>query len=191
MIHGYSSEGKDNTVEDIYGSLPQDLRQMFGADNVQELNLSRWISLNDGIRLEDVSFAMQRALTERFSHLLASGFHVIIHSTGVLVVRNWIKLFSPCPSPIMNLMHLAGASFGSGLAHVGKGQLSRWGRLIFQGAGRGDLILTELEFGSWKTLDLQHYCLHPGNSMLVSYQVQEFCINGSQISNSLWVKFRI
>ena len=181
LIHGYSSEGNDISIEDIYGTLPGELRSLFGDKNVQELNLSRWISLNDGVTLDDVSFAMERALREKFSRLLASGFHVIIHSTGALVVRNWIKNFSPKPCPINNLVHLAGANFGSGLAHIGQGQLARWGRLIFMGTDRGYKILNELEFGSWKTLDLHKHFLLAGNDMYRDYQVQEFCIAGSQV----------
>jgi hypothetical protein len=180
LIHGYSSEGKDTKVEDIYGSLPGDLRKEFGEGNVKDINLSRWISLSDGIALDDVSFAMNRALNEQYPDLLKSGFHVIIHSTGALVVRNWIRLFSPKPSPINNLVHLAGANFGSGLAHIGQGQLARWGRLIFQGTGRGTRVLDELEFGSWKTLDLHIGYLQKGNDMYADYQVQEFCMIGSQ-----------
>ena len=79
LIHGYSSDGKNNKVEDIYGSLPEQLRKTFGANNVKDLNLSRWISLNDGISLDNVSLAMDRALKARFPRLLSSGFHVIIH----------------------------------------------------------------------------------------------------------------
>ena len=81
LIHGYSTEGKKKSVEEIYGTLPQDLRDALGADNVHELNLSRWISLSDGIRMDDVSFAMDRALKSSFPTLLKSGFHVIVHST--------------------------------------------------------------------------------------------------------------
>lgn len=180
LIHGYSSEGKDNKVEDIYGSLPGDLRREFGEENVKDINLSRWISLSDGVALDDVSFAMDRALNEKYPDMLKSGFHVIIHSTGALVVRNWIRLFSPKPSPVKNLVHLAGANFGSGLAHIGQGQLSRWGRLIFQGTGRGTRVLDELEFGSWKTLDLHISYLQQGNDMYDDYEVQEFCMIGSQ-----------
>lgn len=182
LIHGYSSEGKDKSVEEIYGSLPGDLRDLFGEENVKDLNLSRWLSLNDGIMLDDVSFAMDRALKESLPELLESGFHVIIHSTGALVARNWIKKFNQSggPSPIKNLIHLAGANFGSGLAHIGKGQLARWGRLIFQGTGRGKQILNELEFGSWKTIDLHRHFLQPGMDIYHNYQVQEFCIIGSQ-----------
>lgn len=180
LIHGYSSEGKDNKVEDIYGSLPDDLRKAFGAENVKDINLSRWISLSDGIALDDVSFAMERALKEKFPELLEKGFHIIIHSTGALVTRNWISKFSPRPSPVINLIHLAGANFGSGLAHIGQGQLSRWGRLIFQGTDRGTRILNELEFGSWKTIDLHMGFLEEGRDMYDDFQVQEYCLIGSQ-----------
>lgn len=182
LVHGYSSEGKDSTVEIIYGSLPEHLKRLYGAEFVRDINLSRWVSLNDGIRLDDVSLAMDRALKSDHKDLLESGFHVIIHSTGALVVRNWIKYFCKDhkPAPIRNLIHLAGANFGSGLAHIGQGQLARWGRKIFEGTGRGKHILTELEFGCWKTLDLHLHFLKPGNDMLADYGVQEYVITGSQ-----------
>ena len=187
LIHGYSSEGKNTRVEEIYGTLPAELRKTFGAANVRELNLSRWISLNDGITLDDVSLAMNRALNARFPKLLSTGFHVIIHSTGALVVRNWIRTYSLKPCPIENLVHLAGANFGSGLAHVGKGQLARWGRLLFLHTGSGSHVLDELQFGSWKTLDLHRHYLQPNHGMFEDYQVQEFCIIGSQIPKPLRV----
>jgi hypothetical protein len=181
LIHGYSSEGSNNTVQKIYGTLPADLRREFGRGVIRDLNLSRWLSINDGVRLDDVSYAMDRALhSSEFSALLKSGFHVIIHSTGALVVRNWIKKFSPKPSPIENVVHLAGANFGSGLAHIGKAQLVRWGRYLGTGTEGGQHILDELEFGNWKTLDLHSYFLEPGNAMVDAYEIQEYCIAGSQ-----------
>ena len=186
LVHGYSSEGNDGTARDIYGGLPASLKAEFGDEAVVEIDLSRWISLSDGITLDDVSFAMHRALSSnRFKSLLSDGFHVVVHSTGALVVRNWIRLFSPKPCPIGNLVHLAGAQFGSGLAHVGKGQLARWGRLVLQGAGRGVRVLNELEFGASKTLDLHQHFLRPGNDMLRDYAVQEFCLAGSQTLGAL------
>jgi hypothetical protein len=180
LIHGYSSEGKNTTAKEIYGKLPALLKKEFGKGNIEELNLSRWISLNDGVSLDDVSFAMDRALKADYAHLLKSGFHVIIHSTGALVVRNWIKQTNLRPNPINNLVHLAGANFGSGLAHIGKGQASRWGRFIFTGNHSGSKVLNELEFGSWKTLDLQLHFLQPDHDMYNDYEIQEFCFNGSQ-----------
>ncbi len=146
LIHGYSTEGRDTSAQTIYGNLPADLRKQFGTSKVVEIDLGRWISLNDGISIDDISFALERALTaSRYKHLLESGFHVVIHSTGALVIRNWIRLFDRKPSPIYNLVHLAGANFGSGLAHIGQGQLARWGRIV-QGVERGVRVLEELEF---------------------------------------------
>ncbi|CAA0121498.1 Uncharacterised protein [Halioglobus japonicus] len=186
LVHGYSSEGEDNSVSEIYGTLPDDLRREFGANTIRKLNLSRWLSLNDGVRLDDVSYAMDRALrSPEYNDLLEGGFHVVIHSTGALVVRNWIRMFSPKPSPVENFVHLAGANFGSGLAHVGKAQIIRWARYLGTGSQGGRHILDELEFGSWKTLDLHLHFLEKGNNMREDYQVQEFCIAGSQTTKVL------
>lgn len=180
LIHGYSSEGDHNTVEDIYGSLPGDLRAEFGDDAVVELDLARWISLSDGISIDDISLGMERALRSAdFEHLIESGFHVVTHSTGSLVARNWVRLFSEKPSPIANMVHLAGANFGSGLAHIGRGQLARWARML-QGVHSGLRILDELEFGSWKTMELHRHFRVPGSDMYDDYEVQEFGLVGSQ-----------
>ena len=185
FIHGYSSEGSNTSTKRIYGKLPSLLKKAFGPNTVKELNISRWISLSNGVSLDDVSFAMDRALKKEHPELLTSGFHVVIHSTGALVVRNWIRLYSSKPCPIGNLVHLAGANMGSGLATIGKGQLARWGRFIFAGTGAGTRILRELEFGNWKTLDIHLHFLQPGNTMHEDYQVQEYCLNGSQVFSGL------
>ncbi len=196
LIHGYSSEGYVNTkketeadrkknIKAIYGDLPKLLKEKFGNDKIEVLNLSRWISLDDGVSLDDISFAMQRALmSEEHNHLMISGFHVVIHSTGALVVRNWIKNYSPFPSPIKNLVHLAGANFGSGLAHIGRGQLARWGRFIMKNEP-GTQVLDELEFGNSKTIDLHRYFLKSGQRMREEYQVQEFMLIGSQVGSGV------
>ncbi len=186
LIHGYSAEGKDNSVETIYGTLPNDLKRTLRGSDVVDINLSRWISLSDGIALDDVSFALDRALKSReYRHLLKTGFHVIIHSTGALVVRNWMRLYERKPSPIHNLVYLAGANFGSGLAHIGRGELARWGRKIFQGTGRGVRVLNELEFGSTKTLDLHLHFLQNGCDPYDDYEVREYWAIGSQTLDEL------
>ncbi|NJK90348.1 MAG: hypothetical protein HC904_00055 [Blastochloris sp.] len=183
LIHGYSAESHDSNydqIKNIYGDLASDLQQKMGAQ-IEEIDLSRWISMEDGITLDDVSRALNRALHISKPHLLMSGFHVIVHSTGALVIRNWIRLFSPKPSPIINLIHLAGANFGSGLAHIGKGQMARWGRYLLQnGAEPGVQILGELELGSSKTLDLHRHFLFAHNRMLEDYHIHEYCIIGTQ-----------
>jgi hypothetical protein len=185
LIHGYSAEGEERPVSDIYGTLPEDLSELFGESNVVKINLSRWISLSDGIALDDVSFAFQRALqSDEHKALLNSGFHVVVHSTGALVIRNWIRLFDSKPSHVENLIHLAGANFGSGLAHIGQGQLARWARLIFQGTGSGVRVLDELELGAGKTLDLHLYFLGLKQRMHEDYHVQEYCLNGSRTTDA-------
>jgi len=187
FIHGYSSEGHGNTVEEIYGTLPDDLRRAFGNKKVLDLNLSRWISLSDGVNLDDVSLAMDRALRSRHKALLRDGFHVVIHSTGALVVRNWIRnhCLDPSTCPIDNIVHLAGAHFGSGLAHIGSGQFARWARLLALHTRSGIQVLDELMFGSWKSLDLALHFIKPGGDMFDDYGVQEFCIIGSQTPKAL------
>jgi hypothetical protein len=180
LVHGYSTEGKDSSVEEIYGTLPADLRHLFGPDVIQEINLARWISLSDGTSLDDVSFALERALrSPAHVHLLETRFHTVIHSTGALVVRNWMRLFPRRPSPIENLVHLAGANFGSGLVHVAQGELARWTRVL-QGVDRGLRVLNELELGAWKTLDLHLHFLQDHSRIYEDYRVQEFCAIGSQ-----------
>lgn len=180
LIHGYSSESSHRSAQHLYGSLPEDLRATFGEHAILELDLSRWISLSDGISLDDVSFALDRALKHSFPHLLTDGFNAVIHSTGALVIRNWIRLFSTKPSPLQNLVHMAGTHFGSGLAHIGLGQLARWGRLLF-GSESGVKVLKELEFGAWKTLDLHLHFLQADCDIQRDYQVYEYCIAGSQL----------
>jgi pimeloyl-ACP methyl ester carboxylesterase len=184
LIHGYSAESRTTAPDDIasiYGTLPAALRAVFGAAQVQEIDLSRYVSLEDGVTVDDISRAFERALRTDYTSLLTSGFHVLIHSTGALVIRNWIRRFSARPSPVKRLVYLAGANLGSGWAHIGRGQLARWGRLVFQdGAERGVQVLDALELGSDWTLDLHLHFLQPGNRMAGDYGVLEHVVVGTQ-----------
>jgi hypothetical protein len=146
-----------------------------------EINLSRYISLDDGITIDDISRALDRALKMDFPKLLQGRFHVIIHSTGALVIRNWLRRFSPKPSPLQNLIYLAGANLGSGWAHIGKGQVAKWGRWVFQdGTERGVQVLNALELGSDWTLDMHLHFLQSGNVLPTDYGVYESVIIGTQ-----------
>ena len=53
LVHGYStdanSEPNRDSVVGMYGNLPKWLRSEYGRKNVFELNVSRYISLEDGI----------------------------------------------------------------------------------------------------------------------------------------------
>jgi len=193
LIHGYGSEAGTNTTRDsaakIYGSLPAWLRQEYGARSVFELDLARYISLEDGIGLDDIARAMDRALRTDYPKLMKGSFHVIIHSTGALVVRAWLGRFAGANQPIRNLIYLAGANLGSGWAHVGKNRLARWGREVFTGSEAGVRVLEALELGSSETLDLHLHFLEPGQTM-AERGVREFVIIGSQAS-ARWFEFPI
>jgi hypothetical protein len=195
LIHGYSAEGPGNTPSDyqnIYGRLRQRLHDFYGDRPVFELDLGRYISLDDGVTLDDVAEALDFALRSGFAQLLASpaGFNVIIHSTGALVIRNWLRLYSPKPSPVKRIIHLAGANFGSGWAHIGRAELAKWYRAVVENADRGVQILNALELGASATLDLHLHFLDPENDMLRDYRIFEFVIIGSQPVDA-WYKIPV
>lgn len=186
LIHGYSSERADTPadIQAIYGTLVSDLQRRFAEPPLPSINFSRYISLDDSVDVDDLSLALDRALQVHPSGLLdvERGFNAIVHSTGSLVVRNWVRRFSPKKSPLKRLVHLAGANFGSGWGHIGEKQLVRWGRYaLHAGEERGLAVLKALELGSSWTLDLHRHFLQPGNDMLGDYGVMEFNIVGSQV----------
>jgi len=191
LIHGYSAESptSDHTsITAIYGNLPRDLHESL---SIVEIDLSRYISLNDSVTVRDIAFALQRVLTELHPDLLQSGFNVVIHSTGALVIRMWLELFSAKPSPIENLIYLAGANFGSGWASIGQGQIARWGRFVFErGAQRGVKVLQALELGSSDTIDNHLYFIQAGTRMLENYKVREYVIVGTQ-ADPAWFTFPV
>lgn len=101
LIHGYSAESSETTpeaVRNIYGTFPDALRENYGSANVIEIDVSRYISLEDGLTIDDISHALNRALKRDHQQILISGFNVIVHSTGALVIRNLVRTFSGRPS---------------------------------------------------------------------------------------------
>lgn len=184
LIHGYSAESKTSTpasIAGIYGSFPDDLRKLYGNKGVIEIDLSRYVSLEDGISVDDISRALDRPLRQQHPHLLMGRFNVVVHSTGALVIRNWLRRFSTTPSPVRSITYLAGANLGSGWAHIGKGQLAKWARSVFQGgAERGVQVLDALELGSSWTIDLHLHFLRDKTRMRAAYDIFEFVIIGSQ-----------
>src|SRR4051794_36448670 len=191
LIHGYSAESHSpdpTSIANIYGTLPQRLR---GSYDVIEVDLSRYVSLNDSVSVADIARGLNRALLEQHPDLLDTGFHVVVHSTGALVIRRWIADFSPKPSPVRNLVYLAGANLGSGWASVGQGQIARWGRFVFErGAQRGLKVLQSLEFGSSSTIDLHLSFIRKDSRMAEDYKVQEFVIIGTQADPG-WFEFPV
>lgn len=86
LLHDFSAEGQPGDAARIYGTLPDAPR----GRQVVDINLGRYISLDDSVDLEDVSLAFDCALSAR-SERLDKGFNALTHSTGALVVRTWVR----------------------------------------------------------------------------------------------------
>lgn len=150
LIHGYSDRGES------FGPWVEALRRRgYAAD---EVPVCTYRSLTNEVTIKDVAEAFDRAL--RTLPHLGSGqpFNALVHSTGMLVLRNWMTTYAARRQRLKRLVALAPATFGSPLAHKGRGFLGA----AFKGNRElgpdfleaGDLILDSLELGSRYTWDL-------------------------------------
>lgn len=133
------------------------------------IHLGNYVSLSNEITIKDIAEGFDRAL--RISSLGdEQPFDAIVHSTGILVVREWLagtigmgestELIQKRQRRLKHLIGLAPATFGSPLAHKGRS----WLGAIFKGGKQpgpdfleaGNLILAGLELGSRYTWDLAH-----------------------------------
>ena len=121
-------------------------------------------SLTNEVTIKDLAEGFERAL--RLKNITGE-FDAIVHSTGMLVVRAWLTANRDDASRRSRLKHLVGfapATWGSPLAHRGRGLLGS----LFKGNKErdaenapdfleaGDLILDGLELASRFTWDLAH-----------------------------------
>ncbi len=126
-----------------------------------DIFLGDYLSMNDEITLYDLGFAFQRALRDKKIPQTRHSFDLIVHSTGGLVAREYLRQIcqgDATKTPIKHLCMLAPANFGSPLAKKGKSLLGRvllgwdWDHL-FQ---TGEKILDALELASpytWQLAD--------------------------------------
>ncbi len=121
--------------------------------NVVPIYLGDYLSMNDEITLHDLGFAFQRALKAKNISQAPHSFDVVVHSTGGLVVREYLRQVcqgAPQKTPVEHLLMLAPANFGSPLAKLGKSVLGRllngwdWNHL----GQTGTIILNALELAS-------------------------------------------
>ncbi len=142
IIHGWSDTASS------FEPLASIVRNGLGTPPVQ-IRLGDWLSLQDDVTLPDIAEAMQSAWAASGLSFSAHAHDVIVHSTGALVVREWMtRYFTPATVPIKRFVMLAPANFGSGLAHKGRSFIGRavkgWG----SGFQTGTKVLRSLEIAS-------------------------------------------
>jgi pimeloyl-ACP methyl ester carboxylesterase len=120
IIHGWS----DNS--DSF----RDLRNHLLNENIQnkilDIRLGDYVSLHDEITLPDIANALNKAMIRLNIPQDPRSIDFIVHSTGSLVVRQWMtQFFSSDTNPIRRLIMLAPANFGSPLAHKGRSFIGR------------------------------------------------------------------
>ena len=113
LIHGYSDEGKSFRVW-------RDALKGRGYA-VEELPVCNYQSLTNEITIKDIAEGFDRALRTHSRIDKDQPFDAIVHSTGMLVLRSWLTTNPIGLRRLKHLIGLAPATFGSPLAHKGRG----------------------------------------------------------------------
>ncbi|GGX91944.1 hypothetical protein GCM10007160_19350 [Litchfieldella qijiaojingensis] len=120
ILHGWNDSGES------FDRLAEHLSRKLPSAEVQLVSIGDYLSKSDDLRFDDLQAALERAWTKRGLPRDAGSADVIVHSTGGLVIRDWLQRhFKADMSPIKHLVMLAPANFGSPLAHVGRSILGR------------------------------------------------------------------
>ncbi len=158
ILHGWSDNSRSFRV------LADWLKDRLGP-NVVTIFLGDYLSMNDEVTLFDLGRAFDLALQKENIPQGRHSFDLIVHSTGGLVAREYLrqKCLDPATgrrdaaaTPIRRLCMLAPANFGSPLATLGKSILGR----VFKGwkwdgfGESGQNVLDALELASPYTFDL-------------------------------------
>jgi hypothetical protein len=160
LVHGYSDQGASfNVWRDALGARGIDVREVYVAS---------YISRSNEVTVPDVAEAFDRALrnvvdTDPTKANTFDEFDAIVHSTGMLVLRDWMSRDPRRLARVKHIVGLAPATWGSPLAHKGRSFLGA----IFKGEHEigpdfleaGDRILTALELGSDYTWRLAEHDL--------------------------------
>jgi hypothetical protein len=155
MLHGWNDTG------DSLDNLARHLRRQLADARIYRVAIGDYLSKDDALRFDDLQAALEQAWTEHGLPRDVASVDVIVHSTGGLVIRDWLwRHFSPDASPVKHLVMLAPANFGSPLAHIGHSMLGRIangffsrqeGQAVFETGAR---ILKGLELASPFTWEL-------------------------------------
>lgn len=187
FVHGWGV-----THTKTYGHLPERLAaeaSAIGLDiSVREIFLGKYVSFRDEVRLEDISHAFEAAVQRELKKLVVrhGRFACITHSTGGPVVRDWLRRYhSRGTPPLSHLVMLAPANFGSALAQLGKGRLSRL-KTWFEGVEPGAGVLDWLELGSSPAWDLNLDWIKDGHGRVSARRFFPFVIMGQTIDRKLF-----
>jgi hypothetical protein len=156
FVHGYSSgPGAFDAWRRVLADRGHDPARLIDV---------HYESLVHAVTLEDVGEAFAHAIATDPRLRADEPFDTLVHSTGMLVVRAWMAL-DPARHRrrLRHLIALAPATFGSPLAHKGRGYV---GKLLVGNRDLGpdflsvgDEVLDALELGSRFTWDLAHHDL--------------------------------
>jgi pimeloyl-ACP methyl ester carboxylesterase len=152
LIHGYSDRGESFLRW-------RDALVAAGHD-AHDIPVCSYQTLTNEISVKDVAEGFDRALRDRAGLAAGEPFDAIVHSTGMLVIRDWLTTYAERRDRLRHLVALAPATFGSPIAHKGRS----WLGALFKGRRElgpdfleaGDRILDALELGSRFTWDLAH-----------------------------------
>lgn len=152
LLHGYdSSFGAYNAWDVILKKAGFDVENIF---------IGNYVTLNNEITVDDIAEGFDRALRAR--GMEDKPFDIVVHSTGMLVLRSWLTAPGAVnrQTQLKHLIALAPATNGSPVATKGRSLLGR----IFLGnhtlgpdfLNSGNLVLDNLELASKYTWDLAH-----------------------------------
>lgn len=193
LVHGWSVFDTSS-----YGELAQRLQAESQAGRlpnvtVQTVWLGKYVSFRDEVRLSDLAQAFEAAIRrEVLSNNSGERFACITHSTGGPVVREWWwRQYHDrnLPCPMSHLVMLAPANFGSALAQLGKGRLSRlrsWQNSVEPGQG----VLDWLEHGSRESWELNRDWIRESSqaspSEVATNPVFPFVLTGQTIDRKFY-----
>ena len=177
LVHGWSAQATSM----------HPMRDFLVANGYQvtDIILSQYVSLDDDVRVEDVTKRMAVVLDGVAARI--HKFDLVVHSTGGLVARDWLTRprAAGWTSPVKRLVMLAPANFGSRLAGAGKSFVGR----VLKGWNNwfevGQQMLNELELASayqWSLAE-RDLVLRPGAAGASPYgpgKIYPFVICGSR-----------
>lgn len=188
LVHGWSVSSTET-----YGRLADRLEAEAGdAIDVRNIWLSKYVSFDDDVRVEDLSRAFEAAVRRELGDEIDAGQRMvcITHSTGGPVIRDWWDRFylnasrsGPCP--MSHLIMLAPPNFGSALAQLGKSRLGRI-KAWFQGVEPGQKVLDWLELGSQEAWDLNRRWIDTEDPAGGRNPVFTFSLTGQSIDRKLY-----